>query len=164
MIDLTEYRENAEHHQLCVEYKKKWDACRSKKEVIDMALSGGAAPYLCKSICEGWGISPKNIKENFVPFINGRYLSVQKGYTSRMYCCYSGNIIADATMIVVIDGNMGIEIPASHICEIHCTGKCTITLIANGKAKVVCYGDNVNIDIKGTKDNIKKIHYHKNNG
>lgn len=164
MVDLTEYRDKAEHHELCSEYKKRWDTCRSKKEIMDMALSGGAAPYLCKSICDGWGLSPKSISRDFAPYINGRYLSMQNGYTSRMYCCYSGDAVADSTLMVIISSKMSIDIPAFHICEIYCVGDCSITFNAKGKAKVVCYGSNVKIDIKGAKDNIKRIYYNKNNG
>lgn len=157
MIDLTEYRENARKNNLCSEYSEKWDSCHSNKQIADMAFGVKGVDYLCDTIAKGWGISPNVICERFGSFINGRYVSEQNGYTSKMYCKFTGNITADTTVVTLIDSDVVLNIPNTSICEVYCTGKCRIAVLGDGRAAFVCYGNPDDIVITGTCGNMKRI-------
>lgn len=157
MVDLEQYRMNASLHKMCSEYYDKWDSCRSNKQIMDMALGVKAVDFLCDSIAKGWGISPEYITERFKSFINGRYVSEQKGYTSKMYCKHIGNVIADTTIVTLIDSDIVLNVPNISICEVYCTGKCKITVFGEGRAAFVCYGNPDDIVITGTCGNMKRI-------
>lgn len=157
MIDLKQYRENARDNNLCAEYSKKWDDCHSNKQIVDMAFGVKGVDYLCDTIAKGWGISPDVICERFGSFINGRYVSEQNGYTSKMYCKFIGNITADTTIVTLIDSDVVLNVPNTSICEVYCTGKCRISVLGDGRAVFVCYGNPEDINIQGMTKNTKRI-------
>lgn len=157
MIDLKQYRINAEKHDMCNEYHDMWDKCHSNKQIMDMSLGVKAVDFLCDSIAKGWGLSPDYIYDRFENFINGRYVSKQNGYTSKMYCRYKGEINADTTMLVLINSDADITLPKNGMCEIYCTGKCEIGVSGEGRAAFVCYGNPVDIKIIGGENNTKRI-------
>lgn len=159
MIDLKKYRENANAEGVCIEYSKQWDECKSKKQYIDLALSSACVDYLCDSIAKGWGISPEYISEKFSRFINGKYVSLQNGYDSKMYCHYKGDIEADTTIVAVIESDVTIDVPQYCICEIYATGKCRIRLQGDGRCTVICYGEEDDIKITDCGiENYKVLH------
>lgn len=157
MIDLEQYRINASLHKMCSEYYGKWDSCHSNKQIMDMALGVKAVDFLCDSIAKGWGLSPEYISERFKNFINGKYTSEQKGYTSKMYCEFDGSITADTTIVTLIDSVVVLNVPNTSICEVYCTGKCRIAVLGDGRAAFVCYGNPDDIVITGTCGNMKRI-------
>lgn len=157
MIDLEQYRVNASLHKMCREYYGKWDSCHSNKQIMDMALGVKAVDFLCDSIAKGWGLSPEYISVRFKNFINGKYTSEQKGYTSKMYCQFDGNITADTTIVTLIDSVVELNVPNTSICEVYCAGKCRIAVLGEGRAAFVCYGNPDDIVITGTCGNMKRI-------
>lgn len=157
MIDLEQYRENARQNNLCAEYSSKWDSCHSNKQLVDMAFGAKGADYLCDTIAKGWGISPDYIYDRFENFINGRYVSQQKGYSSKLYCRFMGDIEADTTLLILIDTDANVTLPKTCICEIYCTGKCNIEVLGEGRAVFICYGKPEDISIIGGRSNIKRI-------
>lgn len=157
MIDLKQYRKNARENNLCAEYSEKWDACHSNKQIVDMAFGVKGVDYLCDTIAKGWGISPEVICEKYKPFINGRYISQQNGYTSKLYCEYNGDIKCDTTLTCLIDCDVNMEIPGYLLFEVYCTGKCKINISGGGRVCFVCYGNPDDIIITGTCGNMKRI-------
>lgn len=148
-VDLRQYRENARANNMCDEYVRLWDNCHSAKDVFDMALGVKAIDFLCDSIAKGWGISPDEISKRFAGFINGRYVSHQKGYDSVMYCQYNGLIEAKETAICIISSDVDVHIPDNHICEIYACNGTNIRLSGNGYCRVVCYGDESEVELSG---------------
>lgn len=157
MVDLKQYRENARMNNLCAEYTEKWDSCHSNKQIMDMALGVKGVDYLCDTIAKGWGISPDVICSRFGSFINGKYISHQKGYTSKMYCKFDGNITADTTIVTLIDSVVVLNVPNTSICEVYCTGKCRIAVLGDGRAAFICYGNPNDIVITGVCGNMKRL-------
>lgn len=141
MNELEQFRENARQRDLCAEYSAKWDACKSNKKLVDLGLDVKGVDYLCASVANKWGMTPEYLAMRFKAFINGRYVSEQKGYDTELYCCYKGNIEARTTILTVIESDTCIVIPQNHICEIYLAGKCDIELTGEGQAVLVIYGD-----------------------
>lgn len=148
IIDLEQFRKNADNNNLCDEYARIWDGCKSKRQLMDMALGAKGVDYICDTIAKGWGISPEELEARFAPFINGRYVSEQKGYSSKMYCRYSGEITADTTLLCLIDTDASVYLPDNTIVEIYITGKSSVTLHGgNGRCACICYGKPSDISI-----------------
>lgn len=143
-ITLSEFRRQADKHGIC-EMSAEWDNCKSKKQLIDLALSIRGIEYIAKAISEGWGIDADTICREFAPFNCGKYVRDKDGYTSAIYCsdgkenCVA-EINATTTAILVIDFIGRIIIPENRICEIHLVNsKCYIR--GEGRGYVYAYGD-----------------------
>lgn len=146
MINIRQFRENAEKDGLCDKYAKSWDACGSKKQLMDFCLRTPCIDYLCDSIAKGWGVSPQYIYENFRTFINGNYVSSHNGYESEMFCRYKGAVLARTPIISVIESDISIRIPDHFLCEIYITGKSKVNVSGNGECVLVCYGNEKDIE------------------
>ena len=143
-VTLEDFRKNATEHGIC-EMSAEWDNCKSKKQLIDLALSIRGIEYIAKAISEGWGIDAKTICREFASFNCGKYVRDKDGYTSAIYCsdgkenCIA-KIDATTTALLVIDFVGIINIPLNRICEIHLVNsKCYIK--GNGRGNVYLYGD-----------------------
>lgn len=160
---LEQFKNNAEQHGICGDYHNRWDRCCSNKQLIDLALCSEGLEYLCISIANGWGLSPNYISERFKFFINNAYISEQKGYSTKLFCQYFGNIIADTTAICVIDSNANIYIPKNHICKIYLSGVSEVVISGEGQGLVACFGEEEKIAV--TDKTIKgcKFFYNKTN-
>lgn len=131
MTGLGQFRVMAEKHGIC-EMAREWDACKSKKQLMDLALTIRGTQYLWKAMREGWGPSQELIQNEFAPFINGGYIRRQDGYTSAIYCGVNPNEITVDTTVALIIGHKGdIIIPRNHLCEIY---------LYNCDAHIICYG------------------------
>lgn len=142
-VTLEQFRKNAAEHGIC-EMSADWDKCKSKKQLIDLALSIRGIEYIAKAINEGWGIDAETICREFAPFINGKYVRDKDGYTSALYCSSKeespAEIYAEQTALLVIGFIGNIYIPKNRICEIHLVGsRCYIK--GDGRGNVYTYGD-----------------------
>lgn len=140
MITLEDFLENAQVEGICDEYRDRVVNCGSKKQLMDMALSAKGADYLCDAIAKGWGISPEEISRRFAPYINGKY-TLDKGYTSAMYCQYKGSIVCETTLLTLIECNIEVEVSEYCIRAIYACGKCNISIKGKGQVLVVTYGN-----------------------
>ena len=143
-VTLEQFRKNATDPGIC-EMSADWDKCKSKKQLIDLALSIRGIEYIAKAISEGWGIDADTICREFAPFNYGKYVRDKDGYTSAIYCSAGkencvAEINATTTAMLVIDFVGRIIIPENRICEIHLVNsKCYI--LGEGRGYVYTYGD-----------------------
>ena len=156
MNELHKFKETAISHGVCDEYLGKWNKATSKKELIDIALSSEGCEFMCSSINEGWGIDKAFFKRTFYPYLNGRY-KYDKKYTSSIYVDYKGSILADTTLMQVIDCDMCISVPSTMITKVFICGDSNVVFKGNGRLIVIVYGDKPKIDYKDFKGNIKFI-------
>lgn len=141
MVTLEQFKENAKSHGIC-DMLDDWNSARSKKALMDVALSIRGIEYLARAISEGWGISPNVIKEEFKPFLNGRYKRQKDGYSSSIYCGEQGDIVIDTTATLVIDFTGVIVVPSNVVCEIY-LAKSDIEISGQGTAKIYTYKSSV---------------------
>lgn len=149
-ITLEQFRKNATEHGIC-EMSADWDKCKSKKQLIDLALSIRGIEYIAKAISEGWGIDADTICREFATFINGKYVRDKDGYTSALWCFSNDigsneptEILASQTALLVIDFVGGITIPKNRICEIHAVNS-KFNLMGDGEARLYFYDDDCEI-------------------
>ena len=157
MIDLEQFEKNAKKDNLCSEYTKKWENCKSNKQFFDMGTSSKGLDYLCDSIAKGWGLSKEVLLERFKPFINGLYVNQCDGYTSCLYVGYNMELKIDTTLVGLIDCDIDIEIPEYQIAKVYCTGNNKIRVSGKGELIFICYGSKGNTRIEGTCGNMKRI-------
>lgn len=142
-VTLEQFRKNATEHGIC-EMSADWDKCKSKKQLIDLALSIRGIEYIAKAISEKWGIDADTICREFAPFINGKYVRNKDGYTSALWCSFKedspAEIYAEQTALLVIGFIGKIYIPKNRICEIHAVNS-KIKFEGKGKCNVFMYGE-----------------------
>lgn len=155
-VTLEQFRKNAAEHGIC-EMSADWGKCKSKKQLIDLALSIRGIEYIAKAVSEGWGIDADTICHEFAPFINGKYVREKDGYTSALYCSFKEDspteIYAEQTALLVINFIGKIYIPKNRICEIHAVNS-KFYAYGDGTMNLYRYGDN---EIYNTDDTPTKI-------
>lgn len=156
MVNLEQFRANAEREGICESYTLLWDKAGSKKQLMDIAMSAQGADFLCDSIAKGWGISPSEITSRFKRYINGEYTHEAKsGYTSVLYCNYYGSIEAEDTLVILIDCDVTISIPDWAVCSIYATGKTNMSIIGGGRVRLLSYGDPSDVTVESVSKDCK---------
>lgn len=148
-VNIKDFRRNADENGICEGLAREWDSCSNKKQLMDVALCVQGIDYLAYAISAGWGISPSEIQSKFGSFNNGRYVyRSPKGYSTTMYCGFSGKVLVETTALLLIDCDIELDIPSWHICEIYATGSCNIRLKGKGRCVVIAYGGEEKISVE----------------
>lgn len=142
---------------LCGQYKTMWDACRNKKDLIDMALDANGVEFMADSIAFGWGLSKEYLMKEFGDFINGKYQRNKGGYKSRMYVGYEGDITIDSTITLLVGCKGKVIVPCSMVGNIYICGGCDIDVKNDGVVYLYEYAGNNNVH----KDENVEITQHK---
>lgn len=145
MNELANFQHRCIQHDICDEYLLAWNNAKDKKTLIDLALSSEGCDFMCKSITEKWGIDKKWFKANFSAFANGRY-KMNKNYSSCFFIDYKGSILANTTLILVIDSDIIIDVPSYMITKVYVCGNSKVKIKGDGKCVVVIYGDNIEVE------------------
>lgn len=147
MENILQFKRNSMLLGLCDEYKKRWDACNTKEELIKLALDANGVEFMADSIAFGWGLSKEYLLEEFGEYANGKYQCQQRGYTSEMYIDAHGVIEAKSTLILIACcEDLKIIIPEYMVCQIFVCGGTKISISGQGKADLVVYGEGNRID------------------
>lgn len=154
-----EFLSEAIKNGLCEEYRGILYNTKKNYALFKLLCSAKGLDYMCDAIAKNWGVTNDEIYSRLGDWINGKEVVLFKeGYNSKLYCAYKGDVIADTTMVGIINCERAtIEIPKNHICEIYLTGKCTIRLTGEGRCVCVCYGKEENIKIQNYCSNYKRI-------
>lgn len=153
MNELDKFHEEAIAHGVCSDYLQKWDSAKSKRQIMDVALSSQGIIFLCTSIQQGWGLSSEYIAKTFERYLNHRY--VKEGeYTSCIYVSHDGEVVVDTTLTLFVDCNVRVIVPRNYFCKIYVCGKSNVEVCGYGRVIVVRYGDDVKLNIE--KDTLKQ--------
>lgn len=156
MIDIKRFRKNANDHYICEEKLAEWDRCVTKNDFVRLGFSVQGLDYLCNAINHGWGLPPEYIKTEFKHYINNGFISIQRGYTSKMYCCHRGDVKIISTVTAIIKSDVTVYIPENRIVEIFVVGQCNIRVLGKGRCTMLCYGlSSINIDDSMAENKVK---------
>lgn len=156
MVDLKQFRANAEKEGICEKYALLWDKAGSKKQLMDVAMSAQGADFLCDSIAKGWGISQDEIVSKFKKYINGVYAYEDPaGYSSVLYCQYYGAIDAEDTLIILIDCDATVYVPDWAVCDIYATGFTNISITGGGRVRLIAYGNKADVTVESISKECK---------
>lgn len=141
--ELLNMKRNALILRLCEEYKKKWDACTSKKELIDLVLDSNGVEFLADAITFGWGCSQEFLLKEFSGFINGKYQRKKDGYTSELYVEPHGEIELRSTITVIVGGKASVIVPPNFFGKVYvCGDRGSLIFGSNGGSiELFVYGE-----------------------
>lgn len=144
-VDLLTLKRNALMMGLCGQYKSKWDGCKTKRELVNMALDSNGIEFMADSIAFGWGLGKEYLQREFGEFMNGFYQCREKGYTSEMYIGAHGVLSVKSTLLLVgYCDDLEIEIPEHSVCRIYVCGGSRVRIENKGNVEVYEYGaDNI---------------------
>lgn len=153
MEELERFREEAEKHDVCSMYGRRWDACVSRRQLFDLACEVQASEYLAKAVSEGWGVSAEYIADKFSGYVNGRYVAELKTlvgheYSSAIYAAYSGDVDMELPLSTFLGCNVSLRIKENKVCRI-ITDKGTCLEIYIPESSIVTvatYSDEIMID------------------
>lgn len=120
--ELLNMKRNALMLGLCGGYKEKWDACTSKKELINLVLDSNGVEFLADAITFGWGCSQGFLLKEFSDFINGKYQRKKDGYTSELYVEPYGVIELRSTITVIAGGKASVIVPPNFFGKVYVCG------------------------------------------
>lgn len=150
---VDDFFNKAKKHDLCARGAELWGRCKSKKSLVDLALSSFACDYFCKSIVQGWGLRQEDIAADFEQFNCGRYTRNRDGYTSQMYCLPDTDTIRIASTLTLIIGFNGtIRVPENRAAELYLCNS-HVDIVGDGAARIYLYNSgirdaNINLIIK----------------
>jgi hypothetical protein len=134
---------------LCDEYATKVQQAKSKKQVVDIALDANGVSYLQEMMEKGHALPYDVIRNDFRPYLNGRYVSVHKNgengreYTGSVYFEQINDLLVHTTITSLLNCECNVIVPKNSIALLYSDGNCTIHVICmeNAKCKVYHSGD-----------------------
>ena len=142
MVDLEQFRMNATKEGICDRYAELWDDAKSKRKLMDLALSVQGADFLCDGISKGWGISTDELVRRFGRYLNGSYVyEDSSGYSSMMYCNFVGSIDVETTLLLLIDSDVVLSVPDYMVVDVYASGETNLSIVGGGRVRLVAYGD-----------------------
>lgn len=151
--ELLNMKRNALMLGLCGEYKKKWDNCASKKELIDLVLDSNGVEFLADTITFCWGCSQGFLLKEFSDFINGKYQRKKDGYTSELYVEPHDKIELRSTLTVIAGGRASVIVPPNFFGRVYVCGDGGSLIFGSngGSIELFVYGENERAVIKCAK-------------
>lgn len=144
---------------LCGEYKKRWDSCCTKEDLIKLSMDANGVEFMADSIAFGWGLSKEYLTKEFSEYINGKYLIREKGYTSEMFVGLTEDKIKPrSTLSLFVGCNCTILLQNHFVGKIYTCGGSNIEIDTGDciMCELYIYGSNNNIRILGDDTNVRK--------
>lgn len=147
-IDLLTLKRNAILLGLCDQYRAKWNACKSKRELVDLALDGNGIEFMADSMAFGWGLGKDYLLREYGEWMNGFYRSREDGYTSEMYVGAHGVVnVRSALLLVAYCDDLEIVVSEHNVCRIYVCGGSKVRVECLGDAELVVYGEDNDVTI-----------------
>lgn len=149
--NLFGFKKAAKRLGLCEEYKCRWDNCKSKEDLIKLALTSNGIEFIADSIAFKWGVSKEYITKEFKDFISDTEKHVvlnEGGYTSEMYAMLNSGIIEPhGSQNIIISCNCTIKLRKHFIGMIYICGSATVNIDASqsNELRLIVYGNDNNI-------------------
>ena len=147
---------------LCGSYIDKVNDAKSKKQLMDIALDANGSSYLQEMSSKGYGLPYEFICSSFAPYINGRYVAEYRnekgnGYTSTLYCCFSGEKInVDTTLCSVLGYTGRIVVTKNNFAKIYLDKNCDVQIQLQDGAKAnVEYWKGAKVEVVGNYERVK---------
>lgn len=137
--NLIDFKRKAKLLGLCDDYKYKWDGCKSKEELVKLALTINGVEFLADSIAFKWGLNKEYIAKEFGDYLcnTGKHaILAESGYTSEMYAMVNGGVIKPSgSLNLIISCNCAIKLNDNFLGFIY-----------------ICDGSTLNIDASQSKE------------
>lgn len=131
---------------LCDEYVKKLDdTYYGKAGMFNLLCDSNGFNYLQELQLKGVDIPYGYIMKFFSRYVNGQYVAEYTNengrvlYDSVMYCCYKGAIIANTSLVSVLNCTCEINIPPRSSVQIAIDTKSNVNIISDKTSSVRCF-------------------------
>ena len=149
---------------LCGNYNDKTLSAHSKKQLMDIVLDANGSSYLQEMSAKGYGLPYEFICNSFASYINGRYVAEYKnekgnGYTSMLYCCFSGEKInVDTTLCSVLGYTGRIVVTKNNFAKIYLDKNCNVQIqLQDGARCIVEYWQGAKVEVLNMHDKVQLI-------
>lgn len=153
-----------EADKLCSQYIDKVQVARNKKQIADIGLDANGASYLCKMKSLGYELPYEVIKEEFAPFINGRYiakLASKNGgeYSSATYCEFGEKtVIIESTITTFLGCSLDVYVLDYGYSQLYVDKNCKINIhCGKGAQCVVDFWDGAEVTISEDSEGRVKL-------
>lgn len=131
---------------VCVPYMHRISAVESKADLFRVLCDANGGAWLFGLAAKGFHLLPiEQFMKEFDEYINGkRVMQYPKGYTSKFYCRHDGEIVADATLVYVLDcPDAKITVPKNKYPSVILSPRSHVTIAMEPGARlnIETYGD-----------------------
>ena len=144
MDELFLFYKNSLLKNLCSEYSNEWNALKyNKRKLFDLSLRQQSLPYMATSTFNGWGLSVDYICNNFMDFINGKYIGVDcdgvHGYTYERYCKYDNTFTIHSDVVDIMKCNCSINIEKTKCPTLYINNSSCVSIDCEGFSSIRIY-------------------------
>ena len=131
---------------VCTPYMRRLGAVETREDMFRVLCDANGGAWL-------FGIHAKNpllvpvreFMEEFKLYINGGHImSYADGYSSKFYCRYTGEVVADTTLVYLLEcPDVQITVPANEYPSVVLSrgSKATIAMMPGSRLNIETYGD-----------------------
>lgn len=155
---IKEWTLNAVQHRLiCKDYAARIQAAATKRDYFRILCDANGISFVGELQKKGLLLPLQEFKEEFKPFVNGaQIIRYDNGVTSKLYIDYNDNIIADTTLMSIINCKCVIDIPNYHYPRIVIDQNSDVIInIGTGVRATIDIFDGGKCSMNGDKTNIK---------
>ena len=127
---------------VCQRYRGLAASASSKSALAEIISDSNGVEFLTQRISTDVEMDYADVARVLGSHVNGKRVFQHDGYTSEIYCGYSGEIEARSTLLAVWGSDVDIYVPAGTMLEIDCDSRssCTIFLEEGAFASCVHWG------------------------
>lgn len=139
-------------HGICGDYLARYDACRTPRDLYDLACTSEGLMWLTKCCSGGWGFTPEWLADTLRAFTNGRCRTEIEGragsdYDSMLCVKHSGRVRVDTALCGFIGCDCDAEVAPGTVCRIYADAGTTLRLSCppGSTAIIETYSDRVSV-------------------
>lgn len=130
---------------VCADYMRKLSSADSKDDLFRVLCDANGGEWLFGVHAKGVPVPVEVFMSEFANLVDGkRVVSYPKGYTSKFYCRYSGELVADTTLVYLLEcKDVKITVNENSFPAVMLSdGSCAEILVKTGaRLNIHIYGD-----------------------
>lgn len=132
---------------VCTDYMRKISAVETKEDMFRVLCDANGGAWLFAIHAKNPLVTPvKEFTEEFKSYINGGHVMVYpKGYSSKFYCRYEGDIeiLADTTLLYMLECRASVIVPANAYPSVILSrgSHAEIAMLPGAQLNIETYGD-----------------------
>lgn len=127
---------------LCEGYSERLERAASNKQIMDIVLTSNGCSYLMETDSKGITLPYDVICSRFKYYINGRYKAEfandkGNGYSTEMYCCFNGNVLAETTLLCLLGCDVTLTIKENDFVKVYCDKNTKLILDVPESSRII---------------------------
>lgn len=142
---------------VCREYLGRLTAANTNGEIFRILCDANGGRWLFEKHNEGVPMPMKDFMTKFSVYNNGnRVMEYPKGYTSKIYCRYDGDLVADTTLVYLLESRANITVPKDAFPTVILSDRSSVkvSLSPHSRLNVELYG-NATYELTGDTSRVR---------